>query len=56
MAKVEFIIPSVLNRGAGEKKISLEVATYMTHSRKFLTLWERILSEEYSILMANRVL
>src|SRR5437868_2331074 len=26
MAKVEFIIPSVLNRGAGEKKISLEAS------------------------------
>src|SRR6478672_226896 len=26
MARVEFIIPSVLNRGAGEKKISLEAS------------------------------
>src|SRR5436853_157577 len=26
MAKVEFIIPSVLNKGAGEKKVSLEAS------------------------------
>src|SRR5919109_3822876 len=27
MAKIEFVVPSVLNKGGGEKKISLEAGT-----------------------------
>jgi len=56
MAKVEFVIPSVLNKGTGERKISLEVGNLDDAFTKLSDHMGEDFKPEYLILMVDHVL